>query len=414
MIPIAELGRRVKVAAARTALAPSQTKDNALRRAADLLVRDCDQILSVNQVECAAAKADKASPTQLDRLTLTNARIESMARSLRAVGALPDPVGEVADAWERPNGIQIRRVRVPLGVVGVIYENRPNVTSDVAGLCVKAGNAAFLRGSSSAMQTNRMIVSALREGFEDQGLPADAVVLVEDTSRHAAVEFMQLRGIIDCLIPRGGKGLIEAILEHATVPFIIDGDGNCHVYVDEYADLDLAVSIVVNSKTQRPGVCNAAETLLVHEAVAETLLPLLHDSMPQVELRGDLRTVEILPGTTPASDDDYVSEFLDLKLAVRVVPDIEAAIQHVNRFGTGHTEVIVTTNREAADRFAREVDAAVVGVNVSTRFTDGEQFGFGAEVGNSTQKLHCRGPMGLRELTTLKYVLEGTGQIRTS
>jgi glutamate-5-semialdehyde dehydrogenase len=338
-----------------------------------------------------------------------------MAAGLRQVAALPDPVGEVIEGWTRPNGLLIEKVRVPLGVVAIIYENRPNVTSDAFGLCLKSGNAAFLRGSSGAIRSNIAIAGALREGLAKAGLPEDALVLVEDTSRETAVEFMRLRGYVDCLIPRGGPSLIASILEHATVPYVIDGDGNCHVYVDASADLDDALAILVNSKTQRPSVCNAAESLVVHEAVAGEFLPRAAAALDGVELVGDERARAVVGPERmgAAAEEDYGREFLDLELSVAVVDSLDAAIAHVNRYGSGHTEAIVTRELAAARRFAREVDAAAVVVNASTRFTDGEQFGFGAEIGISTQKLHARGPMGLRELTTSKYVITGDGQIRT-
>ncbi|MFP5375296.1 MAG: glutamate-5-semialdehyde dehydrogenase, partial [Acidimicrobiia bacterium] len=346
-------------------------------------------------------------------LRLTDTRVEAMAGGLRQVAGLADPVGEVVDGWTRPNGLRILRVRVPLGVVGIIYENRPNVTSDAAALCLKSGNAAFLRGSSGAIASNTAIAAVLREGFAKAGLPEDALVLVEDTSRESAVAFMRLRGLIDCLVPRGGPSLIAAVLDHATVPYVIDGDGNCHVYVDAAADLDMALAIVVNAKTQRPSVCNAAESLVVHAAVAGELLPRAAAALEGVELVGDERARALVPSMGRATDEDFATEFLGLKMSVAVVPDLDAAIDHVRRFGSGHTEAIVTGDLAAARRFTAEVDAAAVVVNASTRFTDGEQFGFGAEIGISTQKLHARGPMGLRELTTVKYVVEGDGQVRT-
>jgi glutamate-5-semialdehyde dehydrogenase len=339
-------------------------------------------------------------------------RVEAMAAGLRKVAALPDPVGEIVDGWTRPNGLRIQRVRVPLGVVAIVYENRPNVTSDAAGLCVKSGNAAFLRGSSGAIESNKAIAAVLREGFAKAGLPEDSVILVEDTSHEAAVEFMRLRDYVDCLIPRGGPSLIKAVLENATVPYVIDGDGNCHVYVDRAADLDKALAIVVNAKTQRPSVCNAAESLLVHEAIAAEFLPRAVEALVDVELVGDERSRALASSIGAASDEDFASEFLDLKMSVAVVPSIDAAIAHISRYGSGHTEAIITRDLEAAERFTREVDAAAVVVNASTRFTDGEEFGFGAEIGISTQKLHARGPMGLRELTTIKYLIHGEGQVR--
>jgi glutamate-5-semialdehyde dehydrogenase len=348
----------------------------------------------------------------IDRLSLDAARIAAMADGLRQVASLPDPVGEITEGWVRPNGLRVAKVRVPLGVVAIIYENRPNVTSDAAGLCLKSGNVAFLRGSSAAITSNIAIAGVLREGFAKAGLPEDSLVLVEDTSRESATAFMQLRGVIDCLIPRGGPSLIAAILEHATVPFVIDGDGNCHVYVDASADLHRALAIVRNAKTSRPSVCNAAESLVLHEAVAADFLAAAEHALEDVELVGDEAARRLLPSIQPATEEDWGREFLDLKMSVAVVPDLGAAIDHVNRYGSGHSEAIVTRDLEAAQRFTREVDAAAVVVNASTRFVDGGEFGFGAEIGISTQKLHARGPMGLRELTTTKYVVTGDGQIR--
>jgi glutamate-5-semialdehyde dehydrogenase len=394
------------------ATASTATKDDALLAAADLLVDRSAPILEANAADVARAEAEGVSSTVVDRLRLDPRRIEAMASGLRQVAALADPVGEVLDGWVRPNGLRIRRVRVPLGVVAIIYENRPNVTSDAAGLCLKSGNAAFLRGSSGAISSNTVIADVLRDAVAKAGLPADAVQLVTDTSREAAVEFMRQRDAIDCLIPRGGPSLIRSILENATVPYVIDGDGNCHVYVDADADLDMALDIVVNAKTQRPSVCNAAETLLVHADVAGVFLPRAAEALDGVELLVDARAGAVLPGTTPASDEDWSTEFLDLRLAVGVVDSLDAAIAHVTRYGSGHSEAIVTRSLEAAERFTTEVDAAAVVVNASTRFVDGEEFGFGAEIGISTQKLHARGPMGLRELTTAKYVVHGTGQTR--
>jgi glutamate-5-semialdehyde dehydrogenase len=410
---IAELGRRAKAASRQLALTSTAERNQALLAAADLLVARSDDILAANRTDIDRAESEGVSPTVVDRLRLTPARVESMAGGLRQVAALADPVGEVLDGWVRPNGLRIERVRVPLGVVAIIYENRPNVTSDAAGLCLKSGNAAFLRGSSGAITSNIAIAAILREAIESAGLPADAVILVEDTSREAAVAFMRLRDSIDCLIPRGGPSLIKSILDNATVPYVIDGDGNCHVYVDAAADLDMAAAIIVNAKTQRPSVCNAAETLLVHRSVAAQFLPKLAPQLDGVELVGDDAARSLLPGATAATDDDWAKEFLDLKLAVRVVDSLDEAIEHITRYGTGHSEAIVTTELGAADRFTREVDAAAVLVNASTRFVDGEEFGFGAEIGISTQKLHARGPMGLAQLTTAKFVVRGTGQVRS-
>ena len=412
---IADLGLRAKAASRVLATTSTTRKDRALLAAADGLVAATTRILEANAVDVARAEAQGVSATVVDRLRLTPARVEAMAGGLRQVAGLPDPVGEVLDGWVRPNGLRISRVRVPLGVVAIIYENRPNVTSDAAGLCLKSGNAAFLRGSSGAISSNIAIATVLRAAYEDAGLPADALVLVEDTSREAAVEFMRQRGAIDVLIPRGGPSLIQSILDNATVPYVIDGDGNCHVYVDESADLEMAARIVTNAKTQRPSVCNAAETLLVHKAVAEAFLGGIDDVLPGVELVADTATLGLLPdsvGATEATDEDWAQEFLDLKMAVKVVGSIDDAIDHIARFTSGHSEAIVTQSLAAADRFTREVDAAAVVVNASTRFVDGEEFGFGAEIGISTQKLHARGPMGLRELTTAKYVVRGEGQTR--
>ncbi len=408
------LGARAKAAARVLAVASSAQKDDALHHAAELLEAEAEAVLDANARDLERAERAEFTPTQLDRLRLTPARLASMAAGLRKVAALPDPVGEEPEGWVRPNGLRIRKVRVPLGVVAIIYENRPNVTSDAAGLCLKAGNTAFLRGSASAITSNQAVARVLRAGVAKAGLPADAVILVEDTSREAAVAFMRLRGTVDCLIPRGGPSLIQAILDNATVPYVVDGDGNCHVYVDAAADLAMASDIIVNAKTQRPGVCNAAETLLVHAAVADTFLRRVAPALDGVELVGDDATRAILGADRvgPATHDDWANEFLALKLAVKVVASLDEAVDHIARYGSGHSEAIVTGDLGAAQRFTRAVDAAAVLVNASTRFVDGEEFGFGAEIGISTQKLHARGPMGLRELTTCKYVVEGDGQVR--
>jgi len=410
---LAELGRRAKAASRVLARTSTATRDAGLLAAAGLLTDRSSEILEANAADVAAAREAGTPAAVVDRLRLDAGRVAAMAGGLRQVAALPDPVGEVLDGWVRPNGLRISRVRVPLGVVAVIYENRPNVTSDAAGLCLKSGNVAFLRGSSGAIASNIAISEVLREAYAKVDLPIDALVLVTDTSREAAVAFMRQREAIDCLIPRGGPSLIRSILDNATVPYVIDGDGNCHVYVDETADLDMARAIVVNGKTQRPSVCNATETVLVHEAVAAAFVPDLAVALDAVELVGDERVQALVPRAGVATDDDWAQEFLDLKLAVRVVASIDDAIDHIARYGTGHSEAIVTRDLAAADRFCAEVDAAAVVLNASTRFVDGEEFGFGAEIGISTQKLHARGPMGLRELTTAKYVVRGDGQIRT-
>jgi glutamate-5-semialdehyde dehydrogenase len=413
-VTLDDLGRRAREAARHLALASTGAKDAGLHGAAELLSGHTDEILEANHADVARAEEAGVGSTIVDRLRLSAGRIEGMAAGLRQVAGLADPVGEVLAGWVRPNGLRIEQVRVPLGVVAIIYENRPNVTSDAAALCIKSGNAAFLRGSSGALETNKVVTRLLRDGMAKAGQPSDAVVLVEDTSHETAIEFMRLRDYIDCLIPRGGHALIQSILDNATVPYVIDGDGNCHVYVDASADLGMAANIVVNAKTQRPSVCNAAESLLVHRDVAGELLPRLASELSAagVELVGDDRARRLVE-MGEATPDDFGREFLDLKMSVAVVDDLDAAIAHIARYGSGHTEAIVTRDLASAGRFQREVDSAVVVVNASTRFTDGEQFGFGAEIGISTQKLHARGPMGLRELTTTKYLVTGDGQIRS-
>jgi glutamate-5-semialdehyde dehydrogenase len=405
--------RRSRAAGRVLARASSAARDEALIQSADLLERQADRILEANGADVERAQQAGADPTSLDRLRVDEARLAAMAGGLRTIATLPDPVGEVVEGWVRPNGLRVQRVRVPLGVVGIIYENRPNVTSDAGGLCLKSGNAVLLRGSSSAISSNTAIAAVLRSGLEKAGLPADAVALIEDTSRESAVAFMQLDGYIDCLIPRGGPSLLAAIVEHATVPYVIDGSGNCHVYVDAAADLSMAESIVVNAKAHRPGVCNSAESLLVHRAVAEAFLPRVAAALSEVTLLGDAATRSVLPGAGVATEEDYATEFLGLTLSVAVVDDLDGAIDHIARYGSGHSEAIVTGDLAAANRFTAEVDAAAVLVNASTRFIDGEELGLGAEIGISTQKLHARGPMGLRELTSAKYVVSGNGQVRS-
>ncbi len=407
-----ELGRRAKAVAPVLAATPTEIKNGALRAAADELQSRGDELLEANGSDLTAAEEAGISPTLLDRLRLTPARIEGMAGGLRQVAELPDPVGVVVAGDVRPNGLRIQQVRVPLGVVAIVYESRPNVTSDAAGLCLKSGNVAFLRGSSMAIRSNLAIADVLRKAYAASEVPADALILVEDTSREAAVEFMRLSGYVDCLIPRGGPALIRSIMENATVPFILDGDGNCHVYVDRTADLDMATSIVVNGKTQRPSVCNATESLVVHAAVAADFVPRIVGAMPTVEMVGDDASRCLAPGIAEASEADYATEFLDYKLSVRVVESLDEAIDHVNKYGTGHSEVIVTADEAAAGRFCAEVDAACVLVNASSRFVDGEEMGYGAEIGISTQKLHVRGPMGLVHLTAVKNVIRGDGQVR--
>ena len=412
MPSVAELAARAASSAGPMAAASTTAKDEALRAAAELLVARSDEIRAANAVDVDRAVASGTPAGLVDRLRLSPSRVQAMADGLTQVAGLRDPVGEVADGWVRPNGLRIERVRVPLGVVAIIYESRPNVTSDAAGLCIKSGNVAFLRGSSSAIRSNQAIAAAIREALSESGLPADALVLVEDTSRRAAVEFMRQHDHVDCLIPRGGPSLIASILENATVPVVMDGAGNCHVYVDASADLDMALGIIVNAKMQRPSVCNAAESLVVHAAVADEFLPRAAAALVGVELVGDARAREASDRIGEATPQDWSTEYLDLKMSVKVAYSLDGAIDHVNRNGSGHSEAIVTSDLAAAERFAREVDAAAVLVNASTRFVDGEEFGFGAEIGISTQKLHARGPMGLDQLTTLKFVVRGDGQIR--
>ena len=393
------------------AAASGADKDAALVAGAELLEDRAAGILDANRSDLEAAAGRGASPTELDRLRLTEQRVRQMAAALRTVAGLADPVGQVVDGGVRPNGLRVTRIRVPLGVVGVIYENRPNVTSDSAALCLKAGNATMLRGSSSALQSNRALVSCLRDAVSKTGLPEDAVVLVEQTDHESAVSFMRMRGILDCLIPRGGPALIASVRQSATVPTVIDGDGNCHVYVDRAADLDMALAIVLNAKTSRPGVCNAAESLLVHRDVAADFLPMVSQAMPEVELVGDDRTRAVIAAGI-ADENDYTTEFLALKMSVAVVDELQSAIDHIRRFGSGHSEAIITSDLDAAATFVRQVDAAAVVVNASTRFVDGAELGLGAEIGISTQKLHARGPMGLEALTCVKYVINGDGHVR--
>lgn len=394
------------------ATASTAQKNQALLDAADRLVASTSEILEANAKDVADARDAGIAEGLIDRLRLDEGRIKGMADGLRQVAGLPDPVGEVLDGWVRPNGLRISRVRVPLGVVAIIYESRPNVTSDAAGLCLKSGNAAFLRGSSTAINSNMAIAEVLRGAVEAAGLPRDSIVLVDDVSREAAVEFMQQPDYVDCLIPRGGPSLIRTILDNATVPYVIDGDGNCHVYIDSAADLDMAETVLFNAKTQRPSVCNAAESLVVHADVADQFLPRVDKLLENVELVGDERARAAIPRAGVATEEDFGKEFLDMKMSIKVVDSLDEAIEHVNETGTGHSESIITNDYRAAERFLAEVDAAAVLQNASTRFVDGEEFGFGAEIGISTQKLHARGPMGLQQLTTAKYIVRGDGQTR--
>ena len=400
-----------KEASLKLAYMRTDEKNDVLFEMAGALRYNADYILSENQKDVESGRKRGMSKALLDRLSLTLDRIEGMAEGLEGVAALADPIGEVIHTGRRPNGLNIGKKRVPIGVIGIIYEARPNVTSDAAGLCIKTGNAVVLRGGSDAINSNSAIVKTMCEAACNAGLPEGSIQLIDDTSREAATYLMGLHGIIDVLIPRGGAGLIQSVVKKASVPVIETGVGNCHVYVDGNVDIDMGVNIIWNAKTSRPSVCNAAETLLVHESAAEKLLPLVAEKLSNVELRGCEKTRAIVKAKK-AAEEDYYTEYLDYILAIKVVGSIDEAIDHINKYGTKHSEAIVTSNYENAEKFLERVDAAAVYVNASTRFTDGFEFGFGAEIGISTQKLHARGPMGLNELTTVKYIVRGNGQIR--
>jgi glutamate-5-semialdehyde dehydrogenase len=412
MSEVLDACRRARTAAAALAPLPRAAKDAALEAMADALERETDAILAANAEDVEAGRTGGTSEALLDRLALTPERIRAMADGLRHVATLPDPVGEVVRGSTLANGLELRQVRVPLGVVGIVYEARPNVTADAAGLCVKSGNAVLLRGSASAYRSNAVIVDVLSAAATD--LPPYSVQLVPGTDRNSVKELMRARGLVDVLIPRGGAGLIQSVVTESQVPVIETGVGNCHVYVDAAADLDMAVDIIVNAKVSRPSVCNAAETLLVHADVAEEFLPKAVKALKDkgVTLHADDRARRFDSSAVPVTDEDWAAEYLSLDLAVGVVDDLDAALAHVRRWSSGHTEAIVTRDQEAARRFVRGVDSAAVMVNASTRFTDGAEFGFGAEIGISTQKLHARGPMGLAELTSATYVVTGDGHVR--
>ncbi len=407
------VARRARVAATDLAVATRATKDAALAAMADALVGATADVLAANARDVAAAEAAGTSAALVDRLRLDADRVEAMAAGLRHVAGLADPVGEIVRGSTLANGLELRQVRVPFGVVGIIYEARPNVTADAAGICLKSGNAALLRGSSSALGSNSAIVAVLRAAALAAGLPEDVVQLVPGEGHQPAKALMRARGLVDVLIPRGGAGLIRSVVEESTVPVIETGVGNCHVYVDRDADLDQALAIVLNAKTHRPSVCNAAESLLVHADVAAEFLPRVVDALQTagVTVHGDAAFAR-LPGVLPATEEDFGTEYLSLDISAAVVPDLEAALDHVRRYSSGHTEAILTRSQQAARRFAAAVDSAAVMVNASTRFTDGGEFGFGAEIGISTQKLHARGPMGLPEMTSTKYVVTGDGHVR--
>lgn len=407
-------GKKAKEASYVLANLSTTDKDKALRLMADKLLEKADEIIDENKKDLKKAVEKGTSKAMLDRLSLDKSRIEGMADGLMQLINLQDPVGEVIEMWNRPNGLQIGKKRVPMGVIGIIYEARPNVTCDAAGLCLKTGNAVILRGGKEAINSNIAIIKALREGLKGSGLPEDSVSLVEDTSREVATEMMRLNDYIDVLIPRGGAGLIKAVVQNATVPVIETGTGNCHIYVDSDCDFEMAKNIVVNAKTSRPAVCNAAESLVIHKDVAEEILPILTKALREkgVLLKGDERACSIIKDMERATEEDFYKEYLDYIMSVKIVDSIDDAISHINKYNTGHSEAIVTNNYFNSQKFLQRIDAAAVYVNASTRFTDGGEFGFGAEIGISTQKLHARGPMGLKELTTVKYIIFGNGQIR--
>ena len=408
------LGENAQQAARKLAVINSKTKDEALKKMAQALLQKSGEILEANQIDMENGKKNGLSQTKLDRLLLTEERLEDMADGLNTLAALPDSVGEIDSMWKRPNGLEIGRINVPIGVIGIIYEARPNVTVDAAGLCLKTGNAAILRGGSEAFNSNQTLTWIIAHAAETAGIPEGAIQLVETTEREAVDVMLGMNKYLDVLIPRGGAGLIQHVVNNATVPVIETGVGNCHTYVDKDADLEKALNIAVNAKVQRPGVCNAMETLLVHREVAEQFLPQLAQRMEQngVEVRGCDETRKIIPGINLAKEEDWASEYLDLILAVKVVDNFQEAIEHIHAYGTKHSEAIITENYTSARQFQKIIDAAVVYVNASTRFTDGFEFGFGAEIGISTQKLHARGPMGPEQLTTYKYLVFGNGEVR--
>jgi len=411
---ILELCKKAQAASVQLAKLSGEARNEAVCKMADAIEANADKILAANKKDADAAKAKGLKAALLDRLALDKRKIADMASCLREVAELPDPIGTIISTWTRPNGLVIGQMRVPLGVVGIIYESRPNVTSDAAGICIKAGNAVILRGGSDAINSNVTIGNVLRDALASTSVPADAVQVVNSTDRRVAEEFMQMRKYVDVLIPRGGADLIQTVVEKASIPVIETGTGNCHVYVEEDADLDRAVAIIINAKCQRPGTCNAAEKLLVHSSVAERFLPVAITALRAkgVEVRGCEKTAKIVTDVKRATEEDWYTEYLDFIIGVKVVKDLDEAIAHINKYGTKHSDSILTANFDKALRFIREVDSAAVYWNASTRFTDGNQFGLGAVIGISTQKLHARGPMGVQHLTTTKYFILGSGQIR--
>jgi glutamate-5-semialdehyde dehydrogenase len=414
MLSIYELGRRAKEASYDLSIAETTEKNKALQLMAKALIENKKSILEANEIDIKIAKEKGTKEAMIDRLKLNEERIEGMAKGILDIISLEDPVGEVIEMWKRPNGIQIGKRRVPIGVIGIIYEARPNVTSDAAALCVKTGNSVILKGGSDAINSNKAVVKALANAVEESGLPLHSIQLVEDTSREAANDMMRLNEYIDVLIPRGGAGLIKAVVNNATVPVIETGTGNCHVYIDETAEFEMAKNIIINAKVSRPSVCNAAEKLLIHEDLVESYLPKIVEELKSysVEIRGDKKVLNLIADAKLATEEDWYTEYLDYIIGIKVVSNVNEAISHINKYGTGHSEAIVTESYKNSQKFLNKVNAAAVYVNASTRFTDGGEFGFGAEIGISTQKLHARGPMGLKELTTIKYIIYGNGQIR--
>ncbi len=414
MMELEQLCKKAAAAKYELQAMPTEAKNEILLQCADVLDSCKEEILKANKRDMENA-VEKGMPQGLqDRLCLTEDRIGAMADGLRQIAELPDPVGELMDRFIRPNGLRIEKRRVPIGVIGIIYEARPNVTADAFGLCFKSGNVVILKGGSDALHSNQKIVEVLKETMTENGISADVLGLIEDTDRETTAAFMKMNRYVNLLIPRGGAGLIKSVVENSTIPVIETGTGNCHVYVDEEADIDMAVSIIMNAKTQRIGVCNACESLVIHEKIKDRLLPKLAEKLreKQVEIRGDEHVCKVLPESIPAAEEDYGREYLDYIISIKTVSSLDEAIHHINRYNTGHSETIVTSDMEHGERFLKEVDAACVYVNASTRFTDGFEFGFGAEIGISTQMLHARGPMGLRELTSYKYMIHGDGQIR--
>ncbi|GAA0819720.1 glutamate-5-semialdehyde dehydrogenase [Clostridium tertium] len=414
MLSIYELGKRAKEASYDLGIASTTEKNKALESMANALINNTNEIIKANKEDLDRAVQKGTSKAMLDRLSLNESRIEDMAKGLRELIALEDPIGEVIEMWKRPNGLQIGKQRVAIGVIGIIYEARPNVTCDAAGLCLKTGNAVILRGGSEAINSNKAIVKILANAILEAGLPEFSIQLVEDTSRETALEMMKLNEYIDVLIPRGGAGLIQTVVKNATVPVIETGVGNCHIYVDEDCDFDMARDIIINAKTSRPAVCNAAEKMIINENIANEFLPIIVKALREkdVEIRGDEKVKSLINDVKEASEDDWSKEYLDYIIGAKIVKSVDEAINHINKYGSGHSEAIVTNSYKNSQKFLNKVNAAAVYVNASTRFTDGSEFGFGAEIGISTQKLHARGPMGLKELTTIKYIIYGNGQVR--